>query len=443
MTTRKMSAWAASLQWEDLPEEVQHRAIASVRDSTSVMFGGANCDAARLAADFARKTAGTVPLAAGGFSDLSGGAFANGSAAASLDYEDGHRLGGAIHPGGITLAAALASSTPTSTVGDLLTATVAGYEVGLRAAGLLWPQFSGDWYHCTGTSGTLAAATASASMRGLSEDGHFRTLVIAWSHAPMATFALPMMKEAIGWGASTGATAAALAEAGFMKLAPDYNPLRPALFPATPFDRPGVEDDDYIQSIGSTYEILNTYFKRYAACAYTHAAAHGLGTLMASGLVADQITSIVVGTHEGALFLDDQTPMSLEHAQYSFPFVLAAVAVDGAAGQREIAEGRLSDERRRAFAGRVTVEHDSDMDREYPEHYGSRLRVHLRDGTVREETFLDTPAPNEEELHDKWMSLLSPRLSPADSESLLEGLADPGARLDEVMNPAWFAKGSG
>ena len=40
-----------------------------------------------------------------------------------------------------------------------------------------------------------------------------RAIAIAWAHAPMSTFQLPMVKESIGWSAATGRAAADRQEA--------------------------------------------------------------------------------------------------------------------------------------------------------------------------------------------------------------------------------------
>lgn len=436
--SQRAATWAADLRWEDLPAPVRAKAVASCRDAISVMFAGARCESARLAAEFARRTPGHIPLAAGGTSDLAQAAFANGAAAAALDFEDGHREGGAIHPAGITVAAALASVDDQTTVGQLLTAVVAGYEISLRAAAQLWPGHAGDWYHCTGAAGALGAAIAAAKVRRLDADGHHRALVIGWSHAPMSTFALPMVKEAIGWGAHVGATAAALSEAGYMKLPTGYRPPAPDVFPTTPLDRPGAADDPFVASLGTQFEILNTYFKKYASCAYTHAAAEGLTELLRDGVPVDQIASIVVGTHRGAVFLDEQSPRTLDHAQYSFPFVLATAAQnDGRVGAGELSEESLTDEDRLRIAALVSVEHDPALDDAYPAHYGSRVHVRLHDGRERNGLFLDATDPDPEQLAAKWRDLLAPLMPPEAAETLLLGLSRPERTVASVLAPAW------
>jgi len=441
--TRSIARWAAEVSWADVPPAVQEHAIADLRDTLSVMFGGAATTSARIAADYARESPGPVPLVAGGTAALPEAAFANGVAAAALDFEDGHYAGGAIHPASVVTAAALASAPADATVEDLLLARVVGYEVCLRMAALLWSKHPEDWYHCTGCAGAVGAAVASARMRGLDADGMYRAIVIAWSHAPMSTFALPMLKESIGWGAQVGASAARLAALGYMRLPEGYQPPMPDVMPETPFDRQGVDGNDYVTSYGTVWESGNTYFKPYAACRYTHAAARGLSDMVREhGLTADTIASIEVGTHVGAVFLAEKRPQTLEHAQYSFPHVLAAIVLDGGAGAAEIAEDRLSDPDRAALADRVTVSHDVALDAEYPAHYGSRLRLTTTDGRVLEDTFLDAPgdaaAPmSGEELERKWHSTLNLVVSEMVADDFLREIGEPHLPLADVIGPVF------
>jgi 2-methylcitrate dehydratase PrpD len=314
--TRTIATWAAGVRWQDIPADVQEHAKDDLRDLLSVMFGGAATTSAQIAARYARLSPGSVPLVAGGTAALPEAAFANGVAASALDFEDGHYLGGAIHPASVVGAAALASAPSHATVADLLTAQIVGFEVGLRAASLLWSKHPEDWYHCTGAAGAIGAAVASAHLRGLDADGMYRSIVIAWQHAPMSTFAIPMLKESIGWGAQTGAAAAQLAELGYMQLPDNYDPPMPDVMPTTPFDRAGIDRDPFVTSFGTVWEAGNTYFKQFAACRYTHAAAGGLrGMVEENGLTADDIAAIEVRTHEGAVFLAEQRPQTLEHAQ--------------------------------------------------------------------------------------------------------------------------------
>jgi 2-methylcitrate dehydratase PrpD len=433
------------VHWADLPDAVRGRAVDALRDVLAVMFGGAATTAARLATAYARTTPGDAPLAGGGFADPAKAALANATAATALDFEDGHYLGGGIHPGSVVVAAGLAAAPPGTTVGDFLTAQVAGYEVGLRAGALLWPRHADDWYHCTGTAGSLGAAATVARLHGLDADATARAVTLAWQHAPMATFTLPMAKESVGWGALVGVAAVELARAGYLGLPQGCTPPSLPGFAATPFDVPGAEDNDLVMSFGETYESGRTYFKKYACCRYIHAAAHGLGLLMRElRAAAAEIEVIEVHTHRGALFLGEPAPRTLEHAQYSFPHVLAAVALDGAAGARQIDEHHLADPHRDALAARVRLVHAPELDGAPPAAYPSRVRVRTLDG--REATGLFTVAPGdpelpltEAELRGKWLDTMTLAVPTDVAEAALDGLGHPERLLSDVLAPVWKA----
>lgn len=438
-----MADWAAELTWDAIPEDVRDRATQALSDTVSTMVGGASTVAATIALDFASTAPGDSPLVARGTGAVPAqAAFGNGVAASALDFDDGHYLAGAIHPGSVIVPAVLAVATPTTTVADAVVAQVVGYEIGLRAAGRLWPKHDRDHYHATGCAGAIGAAAAAAKLMGLDTDGIRRAVTIGWVHAPMSTFGTPMVKESIGWGAMTGVGAAELARAGFMKLPEGYLVPDNEVFYATPFHEPGAAEDPFITSIGETYEVLNTYFKSFGACRYTHAAGAGFVELLDQhDIKPDDITSITVGTHHTATFLDEVAPKTVDTAQYSFPLVLGSLALWGSAGAQEMDVSRLDDPERLAFASKVTLEHDPSLDQYYPARYPSRVDIETASGTVSG-VFLDAPGDpgstfGDEQLRDKWELLLGPALGDHAATTLLEGLRDPSAALMEVLAPVW------
>ena len=395
-----LGEWVAALRWSDVPAEVQHRARLTFRDTVGTMAGGARTVSGRVATRFAEAAPSEVHRT-----------FAAAVHASALDFDDGHYRGGAIHPASVVVPTLLVATGMNPTPSDdVLAAQVAGYEVGLRAAHLLWPKHALDDYHCTGTAGTIAAAVALAKLRGADPDVVRRSIATAWAHAPMATFQLPMVKESIGWAAASGRAAADLAEAGFMRLdRPSTSPID-ATFTPTPFDRPGVMDDPFVASLGTVFEAGNNYFKPYAACRYTHTAAK---TVHEWGIGADDVESIEVHTHRGAVDLGDRTPASLDHAQYSFPFVLATMLLAGALGADEMSDDALDDPARLTLAQRVSVHHDPALDAEYPAHYGSRTVVRTVDGSVLEETRLVAPGDPGDPMSDEELLVKYQRLTAA------------------------------
>ncbi len=400
----RLGDFGQQLAWDAIPPAAQRRAHLALRDTIGTIIGGSLTRSGQIAS-----RAATADRSAGGplF------AFATAVKASALDFDDGHYLGGAIHPGSVIVSSLLVVSQQLHvTIRDILTAQVVGYEIALRAAHLLWPRHDLDDYHCTGTAATLGAAAAVAKLRGGDADAIARAIAIAWAHAPMSTFQLPMVKESIGWSACTALFAADLADNGFMAMSPAARPSAiTKTFPPTPFDRTGAMDDPFVASLGSTFETANTYFKPYAACRYTHTAARSLAELLLDeSLSADDLASIEVFTHRGASNLTDVVPASLDHAQYSFAFVLATIACTGAAGASQMAEESINDPDRLAFGTKVTVHHDPDLDAHYPERYPTRLVVTATSKRRLERVRLIAPGDlddpmSDAELDEKFVSL--------------------------------------
>ncbi len=437
-----ISEFVDDLDESRIPAPAMGQVRAAFRDTLGTMLGGVATRSAQIAAEVAGRDAGATRVVAGGTASACMAAFANGVAASALDYDDGHYQGGAIHPASVIVPTLLATAPPGATIDDFLVAHVAGAEVAIRASHLLWPQHPADDYHCTGTGGALGAAAAAAKLRGLDADGIGRAIAIAWAHAPMSAFQWPMLKEAIGWSAATATMAVSLAEAGFMGFPDDRRSPAPDVFPPTPFDRDGAMDDPFVATWGTVFEAANTYFKPYAACRYTHAAAGGLATFMQDeGVGADDIAAIEVGTHRSAVFLSDSQPPTLEHAQYSFPFVLAAIAVYGAAGSREMSERNLDNEAIGAVCRRTTVSYAPDLDDLYPAHYPARLVVRGTDGSSAE--LLCKIAPGDAEapldndrLRAKFVELAEPTLGTDEALALARDLESPSGAVADLFDRA-------
>jgi len=324
-----------------------------------------------------------------------------------------------------------------TSVTDLLAAQVAAYEVGIRAGFLLWPNSAVSRRHTAGTAAALGVAAGVSRLTDSDSETTARALRIAWGHAPMSALQLPMGKEALGWAAATGVFAATLASAGFLGSPVQASPSTVGsvrdVWPDSPFDEPRAEHE-FVTSLGVVYEAAHTYFKPYPACRYTHAALDAVSQLMhAQGLTAGDIASITVRTHRRGAWLNAQHPATLEHAQYSFPFVIAALLVKGSAGADVICDANLSDRLILELAGRVSVIHEESLDVHYPGRYPAAVSVLLRSGNVLNcerlaaRGDIDMPlAPDQ--LEAKFRQLAVPIIGPDRAEGLVELSREPTDR---------------
>ena len=291
-----------------------------------------------------------------------------------LDSDDGSMssVGHLGHIGGCVIPAALAISEREGAGGRaFLEAVVAGYEVFLRTGWILTePELKK--FSISGTPGTYATAAAAAKLLKLAVPETIHALGIAEPHAPvprMGRIALtgPMTKEAMPWGSMTGVTAALLAQLGFTG-------------PRTLYDDPNPQND-CLEHLGRSYEILKVYFKPYCACRYTHAALDVILELMRSGEFAPQnVERITVEAGAGAALLSAIRPNTIEHAQYSFPYVIGAALAYGEVGPQQMEDSRLQDERILTFAEKVKIGYSEKINSLLPGRFAASVIVLTRDG---------------------------------------------------------------
>jgi 2-methylcitrate dehydratase PrpD len=433
---------AAGMRWASLPPDVRERAGVALRDTVGTLVAGRGTLAARAAAAAVAADGGDGPvhvLSSGRRAGRIAGALANAVAATSLDFDDGHVLGGSIHPGGAIVPALLATGADRDvTLEQVAEALVVAYEVAIRAGYLLWPEDRSHQAHLAGTPAAIGGAVGCAKLMGADAAGLRRALEIGWAHAPLAALQFPMVKESLGWAAATSVAAALLAAAGFKDAgAGGRDAFGYAAHPPTGFDRPGA-GDPFVSSFGSVWEIENTYVKPYAACRFTHTAADAVLELMADGIAPGDVTGIVVATHREAAYLDGRRPGTIEEAQYSFPWVVACAVLEGEVTPQQINPERLRDGRLVDLADRVRVVHDPALDASYPEQYPSRVTLELQDGR-RVESRVDDASGSperplgEERLQGKFRRLTEDSLGGGDAAHLGTALAGAEGTLADVL----------
>jgi 2-methylcitrate dehydratase PrpD len=120
-------------------------------------------------------------------------------------------------------------------------------------------------------------------------------------------------------------------------------------------------------------------------------------------------------------------PTDTMGAQYSIPYCSALALTGDPTDPAMYAEAAIDDPARRKLAQRVELVPDDEMEAVYPRHYGSRVRLELNGGMVRESKVLDPhgmPADpvTESERVDKFMRLASGALHSPRVERIIESV---------------------
>ena len=375
------SRFATDFRPADLPAEAMDRAKLVLLDSIGVIASGMQEPELRaLLPRLAATQSGSLPVIGGGVSLAPGAnAFAHGTAGTMLELDEGNQYARG-HPG-IHVVPAVLAARPEASGAAVLGALALGYEIGARIGIASKLRVT---MHPHGTWGTVGAALAVAALHGADAATMREVLNIASSFG-LSTSRRTMLEGATvrnsyaGLSNQLGILAWDLAQSGFVGETNGIGAVYGGII-AEDF-RP----EEMVEDLGTRWEIARNYFKRHAACRYTHGALDALAALQAEApLDAAAIERIEVDTYVWAAQLDLPQPRNMLSAKFSLPFALATSIVHGAATVPAFREPALHQAETLALAARVVVREDPALTARLPGLRPARLRVLLRDGTVRE-----------------------------------------------------------
>lgn len=281
-------------------------------------------------------------------------AWANASAIAALDIDDGNAYARG-HPGAAVVSTALAVGQEMgASWDDIITAIVIGYQVGVVVG------TARKTYGNTGTWSSYAVVATAAALRDTKQVHIEHALAIAGENAPNQLFMSARsnsptpegsdVKEGIPWSVKTGLNALLIAEAG-------HTGPRNILDSTAQYGYP--ED----LKLDGDLRILQTYFKPYACCRHIHAAMAALRDLLRDHRIdVASITSIEVETNHWAFTLPNKThPENLSDIQYSVPYCLGLIALVGKEAFVPLTQQALNRDDVTALAEKVKVIRTDDM----------------------------------------------------------------------------------
>lgn len=381
----ELAAFAAQLRFADLPEAV----VAKAEDLLVDWFGSAVAGhGSRPVASLVRFAQAMGPaegpcevLTTRGRSSAYLAAYANAAASHVAEQDDVHN-GSVFHPATVVFPAALAVAQARGASGaELLTAAVAGYEVGIRVGEFLGRSHY-KVFHTTGTAGTLAAAAAAGRLLGLDAAQMRHALGSAGTQSAglweFLRTAADSKQLHTAHAAGAGLASAWLAADGFTGA--DHildGPQGLAAGMSIDADPARLTD-----GLGSRWALTETSFKYHASCRHTHPAADALLQVMqAHALRPDQLARVVTHVHQGAIDVLGPVvdPQTVHQSKFSMGTVLALVAHHGHAGLREF-EAHYRDPQTVQLRERITMQLDPEVDAAYPRRWIGKVTVHTTDG---------------------------------------------------------------
>ena len=310
-------------------------------------------------------------------------AMANAAASHVAEQDDVHN-GSVFHPATVVFPPALAVAQALGRSGqELLTASVAGYEVGIRVGEFLGRSHY-KIFHTTATAGTLAAAAAVGHLLRLNPEQMLHAFGSAGTQSgglwEFLRDAADSKQLHTAHAAGAGLTAAYLAQGGFTGARRILEgPQGMAAGMSTDADPQKLTD-----RLGTRWALAETSFKFHAACRHTHPAADALQqVLQANKLKASDVKKVTALVHQGAIdVLGPVTdPQTVHQGKFSMGTVLGLVAVLKHAGLAEFDASYKSPEVV-DFRHKVVMELDPEVDAAYPAQWIGKVRVETTDGRI-------------------------------------------------------------
>jgi len=333
--TRALAQFAAHTKTEALPARLLDKSADAFIDTLGVGLAGSLEPASLLVSQW------VLEEAARGQSTVWGGrngvspsqaAFANGTAAHALDFDDSLPSMRS-HPSASLVPAALAVAEARGASGrDVL----AAYVIGLEVAGKIGRVVSNGHFqrglHTTATIGIFSCAAAAARLLKLDADGLQTAWGIAASHAGGLARNFGTMTKPLhaGNAARIGVLSAGLAQRGFTADDAIFDGANG--FAASYGSEGGMAPDDAILLLGSPWEIDDPglYVKSWPCCYCNHRPVGGLFQLLDEHAIrADEVRAISVGFLPGsdtALLSDN--PMTGLEGKFSIEYTMAATLLD-------------------------------------------------------------------------------------------------------------------
>ncbi len=279
--TRQIAELAVSYSFDTLPGDVLETAKLSILDNLGCAIRGSREELVQLLGEelFGRAIEAEELLPGALREGMpQARAMLHAAAGHAIDFDDTFRPAKSAHAGSAVVGSLLALLPHTKASGEeLISALVAGYEVGARVGELLHPNHYLNGFHPTCTVGVFAAAAASAKLLQLDATQTAMALGLAATQASglkctFGTMAKPFNAANAAW---SGVLAARLAARGYT--APS-NALEAEkgyleLFLGLPASDWSIDGRD-------VFRIRQNMFKAYAACHATHGLIQGVEGMM-------------------------------------------------------------------------------------------------------------------------------------------------------------------
>lgn len=436
--TTGIAGFVSGLRYEDIPGEVIERIKLLILDSLGCAVFGAGLPWSRILMDTlgaVDTTPGCTLWGTGRRLSAPHAALVNGTLVQGFELDDVHRVG-VLHVGAVTLPAVLAVAElrPGMTGRELLTAAVAGYEIGPRVGMCMGQEHIGQGWHSGATVGVFSACAGAARALRLAPAQAVHALGIAGTQSAglmAAQFGAMVKRMHAGRSAQSGLYGALLAEQGFTGIVDVFENEYGGF--CTTFSRSTDRFDrrELTAGLGDQWETMRIALKFYSCVGSNHTTLDALRAMQARHPFGpEEVERIVV--HGSRVTVDhvgwQYEPQGLTSAQLNLPYCVATLLLEGDVFVDQFTEAKVADPDRIRASRKVSVVEDPAITaRGKAFRHMVRVEATLRDGTRMEET-VEAPRGSEhsfasaDQVIAKFRKLAGRRIARDQVERIVDGV---------------------
>lgn len=410
---RKLAEFIHDLTWEALPEEVRNTVPLRVLDLVSVAVGAVHdplTEQAReaLSGLFGSENGKAKIWGENGYYPPVLAAMINAMHAHTLELDDVHTAS-KTHGSASLIPAAWACAQALGKSGkEFLLAVVCGYET-VNRVGMAFGVSShrNRGWHATATCGVFGCAAACAKLLNLDTDQIVSALGMAGTQSSGVWAFLGDGSNCkvlhTARAAADGMEAAFLAKAGMTGPEHIFEAKDGGLLTAM---SDGGDLKKLSAGLGTVYEILNMDMKPYPCCRSAHGVIDAAFEIRKELLkkadleqtslekqIADirqvQIETYLVGYKQCAVSEGCLNPKTTLDAKFSMPYAAAAALLYGKVSMKEFELEVVEGTEIQRLLHKVHVEPADEFTKQYPKHWGCRMKVLQQDGTGYEKEIRD------------------------------------------------------
>jgi len=358
--------------------------------------------------DLVDKTNGsksTPLLGMGQYSNIHQAAFINGFHAHLIELDDGHRFG-MLHLAAYIYSALISIASITNiSWSAFFKGAVCGYEAAVKLARLIQPTHKLRGYHATGTCGTVGASVAVCYALGYQKVQIKSSIAAAMTSSAGLLEMIDNSSEFkpynVGRAAMDGLQAALVGKVG---LTPPKDPLggkRGFIKTLSGLDL--TENDFEAVFAADLPEIMNIYFKPYAACRHCHPVIEA--SIKLSKKISDikNIKNINVETYDLAIYGHDHKEITgTSSAKMSIGYSLASALLRGKSDIESFNDRNIKKTIKSGLIDIIQISEKNEYSVMNPDARPAKVIIELKDGTSLSEFVLqpkgepENPLTNED-----------------------------------------------